>query len=224
MADEKNKDTESETAVKLAAAEEQIRQNNGEITSLTQRLDDEREDRIEAEKRAEIAERKQAEAESGMQTFKLSADRKGSEVDDLESRIVSLEAERKELRAKLVTKENESVGEKVTRLCKLAVADGVPPAKLKMYGDWEKNPVQWLTANFASFDAAELTVKQMPRDAALRLSASSREKIVEGDAPLMDEDRRKNLAALGLNPALANVQNSGQLGELTEAGKLEAKK
>jgi uncharacterized protein related to proFAR isomerase len=206
---------ESDVTVRLATAEAKVTQKDDELVKLNGKLADANAAVTAAEKRADAAERKLAENAGEVATLRLSSDRKASDLKDAEDRVESLESTNKDLRAKLSAKENEGVAAKVVSLCGAAIKSGVPPAKIKQFGDYEKDPVKF-ASGFGSMDTLELVLKSLPRDAALSAVNSGRQAAGDEDGAAVTPDSAATLRKLGLNPEFASVTKESEAREIYE--------
>lgn len=207
--------TLEEATVQLATATAQIKAKDDSVTSLNAKLKEAKDEAIALEARVTAAEKKADEAVAEAQTAKLSADRKTADAKDAETRVETLETANKDLRVKLQAKEDETLGSKIGTMIRLAIKEGVPPAKLKVYGDYEKDPVKWFKSNFVSLEAAELMVKSLPRDAKLS-SVDSGYKRDDDDNSAITPQSAQTLKSLGLDPEFAAARNEAEMREIRE--------
>lgn len=206
-----------DATVQLATATAKITVQEEKITSLTSQLDTASKEVIEKERDRAALAVKLTDAEAQLSTAKLSVDGLNHRIEDLTERNKQLEAERTELKAKLSTQENESTSSKVMTLCRAAIKEGVPPAQIQAFGDYEKDPVGMLKLSFGgSVDTLAKVLKALPRDAALAAAHSGRTAPSEtGDDSSVSPDIAAELRKRGLNPAFANVDNTDQLAALS---------
>jgi len=205
---EDNKDI----TVSLATAEAKAQSAEEKVVKLEAKLVDERSAREKAETRADAAEKTLRETGTEAQMARLSLSTKAGEIKDLEDQVTSLEATNKDLRVKLATQVNETIGQKVTSLCVSAIKQGVAPAKIKQFGDYEKDPVKLLNSNFGgSLDSLELVLKSFPREAALRAVNSGHEIPGDDDSAAVTPAVAAELRRRGLDPKYANLSNSDEL-------------
>ena len=211
MAENEGKDL----TVSLATAEAEVKSKGETIVKLEGKLADANASVTAAEKRADAAERKLAANVDEVQMTRMSSERKASELKDAEDRIESLEATNKDLRAKLSAKENETTAAMVTSLCVAAIKSGVPPAKIKQFGDYEKDPVKFANG-FGSLETMGIVLKSLPRDAALSAVNSGRQAAGDEDGAAVTPDSAATLRKLGLNPEFASVTKESEAREIYE--------
>lgn len=162
--------------VSLATAQKAAEVKGETIVELEGTIKEQKTSLSAAEKRADDAERKLRENENEIQAIRLSSDRLKDDAKEAETRVTSLEGTVKELRAELATNKNESIATKVVSLCKAAIKEGVTPATIAAFGDYERDPVKMVQANFGgSISSFELVLKSLPRVAALRAVKSGHE-------------------------------------------------
>jgi len=206
---------EKDVTVRLATAEAKVTQKDEELVKLNAKLSDANAAVTAAEKRADAAERKLAENAGEVATVRLSAERKSSDLKDAEERIESLESTTKDLRAKLSAKESEGVAAKVMSLCGAAIKSGVPPSKIKQFGDYEKDPVKF-ASGFGSMETLELVLKSLPRDAALSATNSGRQAAGDEDSAAVTPESAATLRKLSLDPDFASVATESEARALYE--------
>ena len=206
---------ESDVTVRLATAEAKVTQKDEELVKLNGKLADANAAVTAAEKRADAAERKLAENAGEVATVRLSSDRKAADLKDAEERVESLEATNKDLRAKLSAKESEGTAAKVMSLCSAAIKSGVPPAKIKQFGDFEKDPVKF-ASGFGSIDTLELVLKSLPREAALSAVNSGRQAAGGEDSAAVTPESAATMRKLNLNPEFAGATTESEAREIYE--------
>jgi len=194
----------ADLSVKLATAEAEALSLKDQKISLETKLAEAKAENASLEARVSTAEKAAEGARAESMSAKQIADRAKSEAKDAETRIASLETERKDLRAQLAIKQDEAVAAKVSSMCRGAIKEGVPPAQLSAFGDWEKEPLKWLRSTFASLEAAETFVKAMPRGANLGPVKSDRS---DDDAQVLSATQADEMRKLGLDPRYASVRN-----------------
>jgi len=213
MADQKD---DKDLTVSLATAEAEVKFQAGTILALETKLATEKSERLEAEKRADKAERAMADNDAETKMARMSVESKGAQITELTDRISDLEKDRKDLREKIRTTEVESTSTKVLQMCNAAIREGVPPAKIAAFGDYEKNPAKW-AANFASLDAAALFLKTLPREAALRAVSSGHQMPTEDDtSAALTPEIVADLKRRGLNPKYASLSTADELNALNQ--------
>jgi chromosome segregation ATPase len=212
-----SEDTKDVT-VQLATAVADAGYKAEQITKLEGTVKDLRESVDSATKRAESAEMKLRENQAEITTARLSVDRRTSDVKEAEDQIESLQSTVKDLRTQLAQKTNETKASRVVSLCKAAIKDGVPPAKIAIFGDYEKDPVKLVDANFGgSIESFELVLKSLPRDASFKRVDSAGKSVEEDSA--VDPNIAAELRRRGLNPKYASLSNSDQLAEVKASEK-----
>ena len=212
MADEKKDD--KDLTVSLATAEAEVKFQAGTILQLETKLAAEKAERIEAETRADKAEKALTENQNEIQMSRMTSERKAAEISEAQDRIAALEAERKELREKIRTGEVETTATKVLQMCNAAIREGVAPAKIAAFGDFEKQPAKW-AGQFTSLEAAATFLKTLPREAALRATASGSAQLSADDSSAaLSPEIVADLKRRGLDPKFASLTNANDLNAL----------
>jgi len=211
-------DEDKDLKVSLATAEAKVTAADEKIVKLEGTIKEQKVSLSAAEKRADDAERKLRENEAEMQTVRLSNDRIKDDAKTAEERVASLEGTVKELRSEIATSKNESVATKVASLCRAAIKEGVAPATIAAFGDYEKDPVKMVQTNFGGSVASfELVLKSLPRVAALRAVGSGHHAATEDDSVAIDPTIAAELRKRGIDPKYASLSTSDDLAALPKA-------
>lgn len=121
------------------------------------------------------------------------------------SKIASLEAELGQARKKVAEAENASLAASVTEIAQKAIKAGAAPAFFDGHDD---DPAAWLKSNFVSLEAFQRFADALPRRAASAPVSSGQP---TDDTVALSGDRAKHLREMGLDPALALINNANEL-------------
>ena len=206
--------------VSLATAEAQAKSATDKLVVLSGKLEATVEAYSALEARYDTAANQVKVLSTENANLRVRLDSRAADSKELEAKINALEQTKSDLRVKLEAQGQEQIGTQVMALCRAAIKEGVPPAKIKELGDFENDPVAWLNGNFVSIDTAKQFLNNIPRVAAL---SAKRNGVADTDDALatMDPERIANLRALGLKPELAGIAKQAQLDELVDSGKLK---
>lgn len=210
--------TENQDAtVQLATAKAELTVKEEKIASLSASLTTANKEVVDKERERAALSTKLTDAEAQLSTARLSVDGLKHQLEEKDERITQLSAELTEVKTKLSRQENESIGKQVLALCRKAVDEGVPPASIAQFGDYEKDPVGMLKLSFGgSIDAFTKLLKALPRDASLAAVNSGRPKTEGDDDSNVNPTIAAELSRRGLNPKYANIDNTEQLAALSQ--------
>jgi hypothetical protein len=210
------KDDEGDVEVRLATAKADLTVKTQKIESLETKLAISEGEVVAKERDRATMATKLADAQTELQTAKLSVDGLKHQNGEKDERIAQLTAERDEAKAKLAQVQAETTGTKVLRLCREAIEKGVAPAMIEAFGDYQKNPVAMLNTRFGgSIDSLELVLSSLPKDAALAAVNSGRQKPAgDGDSGV-PADIAAELSRRGIDPKYATIDNTDQLAALS---------
>ncbi len=203
-----------ELSVRLATVEAEAKVSADKVMELEGKVKELKAENARLESAASTAEKIAHDAQASEQAAKLTAERKTTEAKDATEEVARLEASVKELKGKLQAKEDESLGAKVFALCRSAIREGVPPAKLAIMGDYEKDPLAWVRS-LGSYENAEKFVKALPREAALSSVRSGHKPGQDDDSAAVPPTIAAELKRRGLDPTRATVRNTDELAALS---------
>lgn len=189
--------------------------NKNKVTALTADLDNARVALTTA-----TTERDDSRVKAARLTVEL--EEKTTRNKALDGQVAKLTAERDAAEQKAATLESAQIGARVRRIILSAVRSGVDAA---MFEGSDENEVAWLNARFASCDAFEKFIGQIPkRKGAVSLSTDTKEAklaalAADDESDVIPADQAAALRKRGLNPKFAIVKDSNHLAQIRASEK-----
>lgn len=199
-----------EVTVQLATAEAQAKSSTDRATKLEERLRMERQERVDLEAKADRADKRAEEAQRTAQQAQLALDRRDSELADARKEVETLETERKSLRVKLQEMDERTTAERVSKIVRLAISQGVPPA---IFEGWDKDTLAWFKKNHASVESLQALCETLPKTAKLAGVNSGKPDVTLEETAVSPEVALA-LRKRGLDPKYATVNTSDDLAAL----------